>query len=206
MQLLRANIAILIMSPREQLTHKILAQKLRLNIRWIDVAKRLGKSKEWTTAACLGQMQMTRQQADIIGEIFFLNDEECAWLQIPPHKSSNEIPADPLLYRFYEVRFLFSSIFNYFCCRIFQSWRKNPFLFWFFCFMFYFFFSVAAMFGFNQAIGVYGPALKELIHEEFGDGIMSAVDFTIHMDREKHDAGDRVKIVWSGKFLPYKEF
>lgn len=58
----------------------------------------------------------------------------------------------------------------------------------------------------SQAIGVYGPALKQLIHEEFGDGIMSAVDFTINVDRERNEAGDRVKIVWSGKFLPYKEF
>lgn len=95
------------MSPRVQLTQKILAQKLRLNIRWIDVAKSLGKSKEWTTAACLGQMQMTRPQAEIIREIFLLNDEECAWLQIPPHKGSNDIPADPLLYRFHEVRFIY---------------------------------------------------------------------------------------------------
>jgi cyanate lyase len=48
--------------------------------------------------------------------------------------------------------------------------------------------------------------LKELIHEEFGDGIMSAIDFKIDMQREPSDEGDRVKLVWSGKFLPYKRF
>lgn len=57
-----------------------------------------------------------------------------------------------------------------------------------------------------QALGVYGPALKELIHEEFGDGIMSAIDFTVKMERESDPGGDRVKLTWSGKFLPYKEF
>jgi cyanate lyase len=55
-------------------------------------------------------------------------------------------------------------------------------------------------------LNVYGPALKELIHEEFGDGIMSAVDFTVAMEREQHPMGDRVKLTWSGKFLPYKKF
>lgn len=58
----------------------------------------------------------------------------------------------------------------------------------------------------TQALGVYGPALKELIHEEFGDGIMSAIDFTVKMEREANTSGDRVKLTWSGKFLPYKEF
>lgn len=57
-----------------------------------------------------------------------------------------------------------------------------------------------------QALGIYGPALKELIHEEFGDGIMSAIDCTVNMEREPNPAGDRVKLTWSGKFLPYTEF
>jgi cyanate lyase len=52
----------------------------------------------------------------------------------------------------------------------------------------------------------YGPTLKELINEEFGDGIMSAIDFTMQMEREPDPKGDRVKITMSGKFLPYKRF
>lgn len=57
-----------------------------------------------------------------------------------------------------------------------------------------------------QALGVYGPAMKEIIHEKFGDGIMSAIDFTVKVDREENPDGDRVKLTWSGKFLPYKSF
>lgn len=55
-------------------------------------------------------------------------------------------------------------------------------------------------------MGVFGPALKELILEEFGDGIMSAVDLRVRLEREADPAGDRVRIVWSGKFLPYNKF
>ena len=50
------------------------------------------------------------------------------------------------------------------------------------------------------------PIHKELIHEEFGDGIMSAIDFTMNMTREADPKGDRVKITMSGKFLPYKTY
>jgi cyanate lyase len=55
-----------------------------------------------------------------------------------------------------------------------------------------------------EVLQVYGPALKELIHEEFGDGIMSTVNFGISLKRRKHRAGDRVVITLDGKFLPYE--
>lgn len=58
----------------------------------------------------------------------------------------------------------------------------------------------------HEALQVYGSALHELIREEFGDGIMSAIDFELSFDREPDPKGDRVKLVWSGKFLPYKVF
>ncbi len=51
-----------------------------------------------------------------------------------------------------------------------------------------------------------GTTLKELIGEEFGDGIMSAIDFNMDVQREPDPKGDRVRIVMSGKFLPYKEY
>ncbi len=51
---------------------------------------------------------------------------------------------------------------------------------------------------------VYGPALKALIHEEFGDGIMSAIAFNLEIDRREDPDGDRVRITRDGKFLPYK--
>jgi cyanate lyase len=59
---------------------------------------------------------------------------------------------------------------------------------------------------FYELVNVYGTTFKALIHEEFGDGIMSAIDFHMDLTREPHEKGDRVKIVMSGKFLPYKVY
>jgi cyanate lyase len=55
-----------------------------------------------------------------------------------------------------------------------------------------------------EALSVYGPALKEVIHEQFGDGIMSAINFSIDLQRKPHPGGDRVVITFDGKFLPYE--
>lgn len=62
------------------------------------------------------------------------------------------------------------------------------------------------LYRFYELINVYGTTFKELIHEEFGDGIMSAIDFNVNLTREANAAGDRVSIVMSGKFLPYKTY
>jgi cyanate lyase len=59
---------------------------------------------------------------------------------------------------------------------------------------------------FYEIMQVYGMPLKAIIHEKFGDGIMSAIDFTMNVDKEKDPKGDRVKITMSGKFLPYKKW
>jgi cyanate lyase len=59
---------------------------------------------------------------------------------------------------------------------------------------------------FYELVSVYGTTWKELIHEEFGDGIMSAIDFKMDLRREADPKGDRVHIVMSGKFLPYKTY
>jgi cyanate lyase len=59
---------------------------------------------------------------------------------------------------------------------------------------------------FYEIMQVYGMALKEVIHEKFGDGIMSAIDFTMDVDKEADPKGDRVKIVMSGKFLSYRKW
>ncbi len=145
---------------REEVTEIIFATKVTKNIKWSDVAKKVGESKEWTTAACLGQMMLDKNQAETIGEIFGLSDEAIAWLQIAPYKGSlpTAVPTDPLIYRWYEV------------------------------------------------VSVYGSTIKELIHEEFGDGIMSAIDFSMDIKREEDPNGDRVNVVLSGKFLPYKTY
>lgn len=57
-----------------------------------------------------------------------------------------------------------------------------------------------------EIVGVYGDTIKEIIHEKFGDGIMSAIDFSMHIDKEENPAGDRVVITMNGKFLPYKSW
>jgi len=145
---------------RNEVTRKILAVKVAKGIKWSDVAKKIGLSKEWTTAACLGQMTLNAKQAKTIGKLFDLDENEIAWLQVVPYKGSlpTAVPTDPLIYRFYEL------------------------------------------------INVYGTTFKELIHEEFGDGIMSAIDFNMDLTREPDPKGDRVKIVMSGKFLSYKTY
>ena len=145
---------------RQQVTDMIISATVLKSIKWADVAKEIGLSKEWVTAACLGQMAFNKQQAEKIGQIFDLNDEAVAWLQIVPYKGSlpTSVPTDPLIYRWYEV------------------------------------------------VNVYGSTIKELIHEEFGDGIMSAIDFSMDIQREENPNGDRVNVVLSGKFLPYKTY
>lgn len=57
-----------------------------------------------------------------------------------------------------------------------------------------------------EIVSVYGTTIKELIHEEFGDGIMSAIDFSLDIQREADPKGDRVSVVMSGKFLAYKSY
>ena len=59
---------------------------------------------------------------------------------------------------------------------------------------------------FYELVLVNGPAWKALIEEEFGDGIMSAIDFDMQMERQPHEKGDRVRISMSGKFLPFKYY
>lgn len=53
---------------------------------------------------------------------------------------------------------------------------------------------------------VYGGAMKEIIHEKFGDGIMSAIDFTCEIEKKEDPKGDRVVVTMDGKFLPYKKW
>jgi len=145
---------------RIDVTEKIVATKVAKGLKWSDIAAKVGQSKEWVTAACLGQMTLTAEQAGVVAEIFGLTAEEKSWLMVVPYKGSlpTSVPTDPLIYRFYEL------------------------------------------------VNVYGTTFKELIHEEFGDGIMSAIDFKMDLKREPDPKGDRVSITMSGKFLPYKTY
>lgn len=145
---------------RDDVTDLIAFRRIKKGLKWSDVAKAVGQSKEWSTAACLGQMQMTKTQAEAVGRLFELPEEAVMLLQTVPYKGSllTTVPTDPLIYRWYEI------------------------------------------------VNVYGTTIKELTHEEFGDGIMSAIDFSLDLKREPHEKGDRVRVVISGKFLPYKTY
>ncbi|MGB3310301.1 MAG: cyanase [Nodosilinea sp.] len=59
---------------------------------------------------------------------------------------------------------------------------------------------------FYEIMQVYGMPIKSVVHEKFGDGIMSAIDFTIDVEKEEDPKGDRVKVIMNGKFLPYKKW
>ena len=145
---------------RNEVTEMIVTAKITKGLKWADVAARIGLSKEWVTAGCLGQMAFDAKQAAILGDMFGLPEQAVALLQQAPYKGSlpTAVPADPLIYRVYEL------------------------------------------------INVDGTTLKALIHEEFGDGIMSAIDFSMDLKRAADPKGDRVNIVMSGKFLPYKTY
>lgn len=145
---------------REELTEKIIATKLAKGLSWSEIATAVGLSKEWTTAALLGQMSMTSEQAAAAGAKLGLSEEEILLLTTVPYRGSlgQSVPTDALLYRFYEI------------------------------------------------IQVYGTTIKALIEEEFGDGIMSAIDYSMDIQRQEDPKGDRVVVTLNGKFLPYKTY
>ncbi len=148
-------------TARAELTEKIVSIKIDRDLSWAALAELAPDlSKEYVTAALLGQMPLPADAARQIGHQLGLDEYEVKLLQQPPYRGSlpTEVPTDPLIYRFYEL------------------------------------------------VSVYGTTFKALIHEEFGDGIMSAIDFRMNISREPDPAGDRVAIAMSGKFLPYKRY
>jgi len=149
-----------IMMSRAEVTELVVTRKLEKKLTWTAIAEAVGQSKEWTTAALLGQMTLTEEQALAAARVLDLPESAVVQLQVVPYKGSlpTSVPTDPLIYRFYEL------------------------------------------------ISVYGTTFKALINEEFGDGIMSAIDFKMDLSREADPKGDRVQIVMSGKFLPYKTY
>ena len=77
---------------RNDVTEKIISAKVAKGLQWEAIAKKVGQSKEWTTALCLGQMTATPEQAKIVGKIFGLTAEEQKWLQVVPYKGSLPTP------------------------------------------------------------------------------------------------------------------
>jgi len=123
---------------RLELTDKIVATRLKKGLTWKKIAQTIGGgSQMFVTAALLGQMKLTAQQAKTAAELLELGAEGELLLQQVPYRGALPPgpPTDPLIYRFYEL------------------------------------------------VQVYGTTWKELIQEEFGDGIMSAIDYEMELER-----------------------
>jgi len=146
------------MMTKKEAAQAVLAAKVRLGLTWAQLAATAERPVGWTTSALLGQQPMPAEQAKAVAALLDLDEEVQLALQLQPTRGALEsaVPADPTMYRFYEV------------------------------------------------LQVYGPTIKELIHEEFGDGIMSAINFRLDVRREPDPAGDRVIVTLDGKFLPYQ--
>jgi cyanate lyase len=149
------------MPTREELTQKIRDEKRKRGLTWKAIAEDIGPgSPILYTAALLGQMTLTKTEAENASTLLNLSEAEAVMLTESPYRGSlpTAPPSDPLVYRFHEL------------------------------------------------VQTYGTTWKALIEEEFGDGIMSAIDFDMQIEREPNPKGDRVKITMSGKFLPYKRY
>jgi len=149
------------MPTREELTLKIRDEKRSRGLTWKKIAEAIGPASPILyTAALLGQMTLTKEEAENAAKLLGLNEVEASLLTEPPYRGALVTlpPTDPLIYRFQEL------------------------------------------------VQTYGTTWKAFIEEEFGDGIMSAIDFDMQIEREPNPKGDRVKISMSGKFLPYKRY
>jgi cyanate lyase len=152
------------MMTKQQAADAVLAAKAALGLTWAQLAEAVGAPVPWTVSALLGQQPMTAQQAAAVAALMLddmspeYQQDVRAALRAQPTRGAldSAVPADPTIYRFYEI------------------------------------------------VQVYGPTIKELIHEEFGDGIMSAINFRFDVKRVPDPAGDRVVVTLDGKFLPYQ--
>jgi cyanate lyase len=145
---------------RSDVTEAILEAKREKGLKFTEIAAAVGRSKEWTTAALLGQETMSQEEAAAVVTLLELDPKMGQILQEVPMRGSLDqaVPVDPVMYRLYEI------------------------------------------------VQVYGTTIKALINEEFGDGIMSAIDFEMDIQRKADPKGDRVVITLDGKFLPYRKW
>ncbi|WMJ74675.1 cyanase [Cytophagaceae bacterium ABcell3] len=147
------------MMTKTEMTEAIILAKAKKKLTWNQIAGAVGLSEVFTTSACLGQNSLPSEYAAKLVSFLDLNSDVEAALQAFPLKGNGqEVPSDPLIYRFFEISY------------------------------------------------VYGTTLKEIIHEKFGDGIMSAIDFSMDVEKLEDPKGDRVKVIMNGKFLPYKKW
>jgi cyanate lyase len=144
---------------KKQMTKTILKAKKEKNISWVTLGEKTGLNPVCIAAACLGSASLNETEAEGVIKLLDLNEETKETLMEYPLKGTGQnVPSDPLIYRLYEIAY------------------------------------------------VYGSSIKEVTHEKFGDGIMSAIDFTLDVDKVEDPKGDRVQITMTGKFLPYKKW
>ena len=143
-----------------EITEKLLAAKKAKGLTFEDLEKVVGNDETWVASVIYRQASASAEEATKIVEALGLPAEMGEPLTVAPMKGGLDpaIPADPLIYRFYEI------------------------------------------------MQVYGVPVKSVIHEKFGDGIMSAIDFSIEVDKIPDPKGDRVQVTMCGKFLPYKKW
>jgi len=143
---------------KQEAAEAVRTARTQLGLTWAQIAEAVGRPVAWTTAALLGQHPMSADEAAAAASLLELDKDAEQALRLQPTRGAldSPVPADPTIYRFYEV------------------------------------------------LQVYGPTIKELIHEQFGDGIMSAINFRLDVRREADPAGDRVVVTLDGKFLPYQ--
>ncbi len=148
-------------TARQRLTDVVIATKALKDLSWKEIAEGTGFSREFVTAALLGQHPLPKEAAELIGQRLDLDADQVRALQAVPLRGSfpDGPPTDPTLYRFYEM------------------------------------------------IQVYGTTLKALVHEEFGDGIISAINFRLKVEKVADpDGGERAVITLDGKYLPTKPY
>ncbi len=144
---------------KQMMTDLIVSAKAGKGYTWEGMGAALGLSPVWLASACLGMNSATQEQAKAIVDYLGLDADVATALEVYPTKIwDQQIPTDPLIYRFHEIT------------------------------------------------GVYGGTLKEVIQEKFGDGIMSAIDFSMEVEKIEDPKGDRVLVTMNGKFLPYKSW
>jgi len=144
---------------KQEMTDVIVTTKVNKGLTWETIATDLGLSPVWLTSACLGMNSASKDIAAAIVNYLGLEPDVATALEAYPTKIwQQDVPTDPLIYRFHEIT------------------------------------------------GVYGETLKEVIQEKFGDGIMSAIDFSMNIEKIEDPKGDRVLVTMNGKFLPYKSW
>jgi cyanate lyase len=146
---------------RQALTDVIIDAKTRKNLSFAEINEGTGLSLAFVTAALLGQHPLTEHAANVVAKKLDLDQDATRLLQTIPLRGSipGGVPADPTIYRFYEM------------------------------------------------VQIYGSTLKALVHEKFGDGIISAINFKLDIQKVTDpDGGERAVITLDGKYLPTKPF